>query len=124
VLHALPISFFSILSLNNIGWAVQIIQILIMQLPPLPHPSMHWSTCQKTSHNIPEDFNHHHCCKNFRSHITSDSLHYNCSTMTHTLRSLVALPQHTSAHTGVARSDGPLLDASHRTVQLLYPPRM
>ena len=31
LLHALPISFFSILSPNNIGWGVQIIQLLIMQ---------------------------------------------------------------------------------------------
>jgi formylmethanofuran dehydrogenase subunit A len=84
------------------------------------------TNCRKKRHNIPEDFNHlHHHSKNFRSHVTSvEDLCYNYATMTRTLHLLGALPQQTSAHTGVARSDGPLLDASHRTVELLYPPRM
>ena len=35
-LHAPPISFFSINHPNNIGWGIQIIQLLVMQAPPLP----------------------------------------------------------------------------------------
>ena len=34
--HDLPISFFSIYHPNNIGWAVQIIKLVIMYFSPLP----------------------------------------------------------------------------------------
>jgi hypothetical protein len=36
VLHAQPISLYSILSPENVGWGVKIIKLLIMYFSPLP----------------------------------------------------------------------------------------